>query len=158
MHTIIDVKNRRRQNDWTLESVPTVGGAAFPYIKLRTARSFTLVVPTAIGLGPQNFSGSPPFWLGTGNPSVAPAQLPSRLASAGRTSIADISRQGKGGQIYGIQARRIFSGCCESAVLWNQAMRPDESVMARRDRFFADIDTSIHITHTPDGGMIIETT
>lgn len=29
--------------------------------------------------------------------------------------------------------------------------------MARRDRFFADIDTSIHITHTPDGGMIIET-
>lgn len=51
-----------------------------------------------------------------------------------------------------------FLDAGESAVLWNQAMRPDESVMARRDRFFADIDASIHITHTPDGGMIIETT
>lgn len=44
----------------------------------------------------------------------------------------------------------------ESVVLWNQAVWPNESLMARRDRFFADIDTSTHITHTLDGGMIIK--
>lgn len=45
----------------------------------------------------------------------------------------------------------------ESTVFGNHAVRPDETVMAKRNRFFADIDASIQITHLTNGGMLIET-
>lgn len=50
-----------------------------------------------------------------------------------------------------------FLDAGESAALWNHAVQPDESVMARRNRFFADIDASVHITYMPSGGMTIKT-
>ena len=44
----------------------------------------------------------------------------------------------------------------ESGILFEQSVHPDEVVMERRNRFFADMDASLQITRSQDGGMVIE--
>lgn len=43
----------------------------------------------------------------------------------------------------------------ESSFLFRQAAHPDEAVMERRNRFFAELD-ELHVTYTADGGMTID--
>lgn len=44
----------------------------------------------------------------------------------------------------------------ESLLLREQAVRPDKSVMRRRDAFFSQIDKSLTIKYLEDGGMIVK--
>lgn len=44
----------------------------------------------------------------------------------------------------------------ESGILFGQSIHPDEVIMERRNRFFAEMDESLQITCLPDGGMLIE--
>lgn len=43
----------------------------------------------------------------------------------------------------------------ESDILFRQSIHPDETVMRRRNRFFAEIDRSLQITYLENGEMVV---